>query len=145
MSMGRRMRACTRLSEVANASTTRDHVRGISGSSTLFNSLHPSSPSYCDHCFPGLNLCACTRFLHAALDTVGTDGQHGACRATIAAHKKQSFADEHRNESHQSVSLAHSPTIYIYGEFHPRYVFSRQYTSNASSVNELVSCHVTCM
>jgi hypothetical protein len=37
MSIGRRVRACKRLSEAAKALTTRDHVRGISGPSTLFN------------------------------------------------------------------------------------------------------------
>jgi hypothetical protein len=34
--IGRRMRACKRLSEAAKTLTTRDHVRGISGPSTLF-------------------------------------------------------------------------------------------------------------
>ena len=34
----RRVRVCTRLSEAAEALTTRDHVRGIGGSSTLLNS-----------------------------------------------------------------------------------------------------------
>jgi hypothetical protein len=37
MSIRRRMRACTRLSEPAKALTTRDYVRGISGPSTLLN------------------------------------------------------------------------------------------------------------
>jgi hypothetical protein len=37
MSMGRRVRACTRLSGPAKALTTRDYVRGISGLSTLLN------------------------------------------------------------------------------------------------------------
>jgi hypothetical protein len=37
ISMGRRVRACTRLSEPAKALTTRDYVRGISGPSTLLN------------------------------------------------------------------------------------------------------------
>jgi hypothetical protein len=42
MSIGRRVRACTRLSEAAKALTTRDHVRGISGLSTLLNNLGSS-------------------------------------------------------------------------------------------------------
>jgi hypothetical protein len=37
MSIGRRMRACTRLSVAAKALATRDHVRDISGPSTLPN------------------------------------------------------------------------------------------------------------
>jgi hypothetical protein len=37
ISVGRRVRACTRLSEAAKALATRDHVRGISGPSTLPN------------------------------------------------------------------------------------------------------------
>jgi hypothetical protein len=37
MSIGRRVRACTRLSVAAKTLTTRDHVRAISGPSTLFN------------------------------------------------------------------------------------------------------------
>jgi hypothetical protein len=37
MCIGRRVRACKRLSEAAKTLTTRDHVRGISGPSTLFN------------------------------------------------------------------------------------------------------------
>jgi hypothetical protein len=39
LSIGRRVRACTRLSEPAKALTTRDYVRGISGPSTLLNTL----------------------------------------------------------------------------------------------------------
>jgi hypothetical protein len=39
MSMGRRVRACTRLSGPAKALTTRDYVRGISGPSTLLNNF----------------------------------------------------------------------------------------------------------
>jgi hypothetical protein len=35
--MGRRLRACTRLSGPVKALTTRDYVRGISGPSTLLN------------------------------------------------------------------------------------------------------------
>jgi hypothetical protein len=37
ISVGRRVRACTRLSVAAKALATRDHVRGISGPSTLPN------------------------------------------------------------------------------------------------------------
>jgi hypothetical protein len=37
MCIGRRVKACKRLSEAAKTRTTRDHVRGISGPSTLFN------------------------------------------------------------------------------------------------------------
>jgi hypothetical protein len=37
ISMGRRVRACTRLSEAAKALATRDHVRDISGLSALSN------------------------------------------------------------------------------------------------------------
>jgi hypothetical protein len=37
VSIGRRVRACKRLSEAAKMLTTRDHVRGISGPSTLLN------------------------------------------------------------------------------------------------------------
>jgi hypothetical protein len=37
MSVGRRVRASTRLTEAAKALATRDHVRGISGPSTLPN------------------------------------------------------------------------------------------------------------
>jgi hypothetical protein len=37
MYIGRRVRAYTRLLEAAKALTTRDHVRGISRLSTLFN------------------------------------------------------------------------------------------------------------
>jgi hypothetical protein len=37
MCIGRRVRACKRLSEAAKTLTTRDHVRGISGPSTPFN------------------------------------------------------------------------------------------------------------
>jgi hypothetical protein len=37
ISVGRRVRACTRLSEAAKALATRDHVRGISRPSTLPN------------------------------------------------------------------------------------------------------------
>jgi hypothetical protein len=37
ISIGRRVRACTRLSVAAKTLTTRDHVRAISGPSTLFN------------------------------------------------------------------------------------------------------------
>jgi hypothetical protein len=40
MSIGRRVRACTRLSEPAKALTTRDCVRGISGPSTLLNNYY---------------------------------------------------------------------------------------------------------
>jgi hypothetical protein len=42
MSIRRRVRACTRLSEPAKALTTgtRDYVRGISGPSTLLNSMY---------------------------------------------------------------------------------------------------------
>jgi hypothetical protein len=40
MSMGRRVRACTRLLVAAKALATRDHVRGISGPSTLPNSIN---------------------------------------------------------------------------------------------------------
>jgi hypothetical protein len=52
MSIGRRVRACTRLLEAAKALTTRDHVRGISGPSTLFNMFsyafaRPVDESYC--------------------------------------------------------------------------------------------------
>jgi hypothetical protein len=39
LSIGRRVRACTRLSEPAKALTTRDYVRGVSGPSTLLNTL----------------------------------------------------------------------------------------------------------
>jgi hypothetical protein len=35
--IGRRVRACTRLTEAAKALATRDHVRGISGPSALSN------------------------------------------------------------------------------------------------------------
>jgi hypothetical protein len=38
MSMGRRVRACTRLLKAAKALATRDHVRGISGLSAPSNS-----------------------------------------------------------------------------------------------------------
>jgi hypothetical protein len=38
MCIGRRVRACTRLSEAAKALTTLDHVIGISGTSTPLNS-----------------------------------------------------------------------------------------------------------
>jgi hypothetical protein len=41
MSTGRCVRACKRLSEAAKTLPTRDHVRGISGPSTLFNSVPP--------------------------------------------------------------------------------------------------------
>jgi hypothetical protein len=44
MSIGRCVRACKRLSEAAKALTTRDHVRGISGPSTLFNSIPFKEP-----------------------------------------------------------------------------------------------------
>jgi hypothetical protein len=37
MCIRRRVRACKRLLEAAKTLTTRDHVRGISGLSTLFN------------------------------------------------------------------------------------------------------------
>jgi hypothetical protein len=37
--IGRRVRACTRLTEAAKALATRDHVRGISGPSALSNSV----------------------------------------------------------------------------------------------------------
>jgi hypothetical protein len=37
LSIGRRVRACTRLLEAAKALATRDYVRGISGPSTLPN------------------------------------------------------------------------------------------------------------
>jgi hypothetical protein len=37
MCIGRRVRACTRLSEAAKALITRDHVIGISGTSTPLN------------------------------------------------------------------------------------------------------------
>jgi hypothetical protein len=39
MSIGRRVRACTRLLVAAKALATRDHVRDISGPSTLPNNL----------------------------------------------------------------------------------------------------------
>jgi hypothetical protein len=42
MSTGRRVRACTRLSEAAKPLATRDHVRGISGPSTLPNNSYRS-------------------------------------------------------------------------------------------------------
>jgi hypothetical protein len=38
--------------------------------STCFILSIPLDTSHCDHCFPGLNLCACTRSLHAAFDTI---------------------------------------------------------------------------
>jgi hypothetical protein len=37
------VRACKRLSEAAKTLTTRDHVRGISGPSTLFNKNRPGT------------------------------------------------------------------------------------------------------
>jgi hypothetical protein len=40
MSMGRRVRACTRLSKAAKALFTRDHVRGISGLSAPSNTIN---------------------------------------------------------------------------------------------------------
>jgi hypothetical protein len=39
MSIGRRVRACTRLSEAAKALATRDHVKDISGPSALSNNI----------------------------------------------------------------------------------------------------------
>jgi hypothetical protein len=39
MCIGRRVRACKKLSEAAKALTTRDHVRGIGGPSTFLNRL----------------------------------------------------------------------------------------------------------
>jgi hypothetical protein len=39
MCIRRRVRACKRLLEAAKTLTTRDHVRGISGPSTLLNML----------------------------------------------------------------------------------------------------------
>jgi hypothetical protein len=39
MCIGRRVRACKRLSGAAKTLTTRDHVRGISGPSTLFKTI----------------------------------------------------------------------------------------------------------
>jgi hypothetical protein len=41
MSIGRRVRACTRLSKAAKALATRDHVRGISGLSAPSNNKCP--------------------------------------------------------------------------------------------------------
>jgi hypothetical protein len=37
MCIGRRVRACKRLSEAAKTLSTRDHVRDIGGTSTLLN------------------------------------------------------------------------------------------------------------
>jgi hypothetical protein len=45
LSIRRRVRACTRLSEAAKALATRDYVRGISGLSTLPNTFSPSKSS----------------------------------------------------------------------------------------------------
>jgi hypothetical protein len=44
MSVRRRVRACTRLSEAAKALATRDYVRGISGLSTLPNTYNYYPP-----------------------------------------------------------------------------------------------------
>jgi hypothetical protein len=44
MSMGRRVRACTRLSVAAKALATRDHVKDISGPSALSNRCTSSKP-----------------------------------------------------------------------------------------------------
>jgi hypothetical protein len=44
VSIGRRVRACTRLSEPAKALSTRNYVRGISGPSTLLNAT--PSPTF---------------------------------------------------------------------------------------------------
>jgi hypothetical protein len=41
MSIGRLVRACTKLSEAAKALATRDHVKGISGLSALSNIQSP--------------------------------------------------------------------------------------------------------
>jgi hypothetical protein len=43
ISIRRRVRACTRLLEVAKALATRDYVRGISGLSTLPNNYISNS------------------------------------------------------------------------------------------------------
>jgi hypothetical protein len=40
MCIGRRKRACKRLSEAAKTLTTRDHVKGISGRSTPLNTTY---------------------------------------------------------------------------------------------------------
>ena len=52
MSIGRRVRVCRRLLEVAKALATRDHVRGISGLSTLSNIY-----STIDYCGVALRRC----------------------------------------------------------------------------------------
>jgi hypothetical protein len=42
--IGRRVRACTKLTEAAKALATRDHVRGISGPSALSNNSYDDEP-----------------------------------------------------------------------------------------------------
>jgi hypothetical protein len=59
MSVGRRVRACTRLSGPAKALTTCDYVRGISGPSTLLNTYY------------------CTAIWSNLVEEVGTRGREG--------------------------------------------------------------------